>query len=393
MVMPKKRICPVCKKNQLIHKRAKRCRECYYARKDVPSLAKKWVCESCHKPCARNSKVCIDCHRSRGPYTENSRVVKREKEELIRKIAEDTIRQPLATFEEGWKKWQQTIGMMRDRYKGPAKKRKPSVKTNRKRILVKPDLHIPFHDPDMVAAMLAREVGNVDLAILLGDVGAAYSHSRYEKYESVPYSHEWAEVTLMMQTFSESFPEVKVIIGNHDARLRRAIASHLTVDMVEAISAMAGGTLCPITALSRKFSNVTVSRHPIPNSEHTIDWLLVEGDALLAHPEKYSRTPSTALRFFHEWAEENSASIGLDQIRLVVMGHTHTLAMFPWRSNSLLLECGCLCRTQSYMTGAKVGGRPQRRGYCWFEQIDGVTDLNSVGWRWFDVEDGPWRKS
>ena len=319
--------------------------------------------------------------------------MKREKEELIRKIAEDTIRQPLATFEEGWKKWQQTIGMMRDRYQGPAKKRKQAIKTSRKRILVIPDLHIPFHDPDMVASMLARESGNVDLAICIGDIGDAYSHSRYEKYESVPYSHEWAEVTLLMQTFSESFPEVKVIIGNHDARLRKAIASHLTVDMVEAISTMTGGTLCPITALAKQFPNITVAKHEVPNTGHSIDWLLVEGDALLAHPEKYSRVPGSALRFFQEWASDNSAAIGLDDIRLVVMGHTHTLAVFPWRSDSLLVECGCLCKTQGYMTGARIGGRPQRRGYIWFEQIDGVTDLNSVGWRWFDVEDGPWRKS
>ena len=68
------------------------------------------------------------------------------------------------------------------------------------------------------------------------------------------------------------------------------------------------------------------------------------------------------------------------------MGHTHQLAVLPWRSSSLLVECGCLCKTQAYMTGARIGGRPQRRGYVWFDQYDGVTDLNSVGFRWYDVE-------
>ena len=55
---------------------------------------------------------------------------------------------------------------------------------------------------------------------------------------------------------------------------------------------------------------------------------------------------------FEEWASDNSAAIGLDNIKLLVMGHTHTMAILPWRSSSLLVECGCLCRTQSYMTGA-----------------------------------------
>jgi predicted phosphodiesterase len=331
----------------------------------------------------------MSCHRQRGPYTATSRLLRSRKQDLIDDLASGQIRQPLSTFEEGWKQWQQTIGMMRDRYRGPAKPRK---KGKRKRILVIPDLHIPHHEPAMVASMMERERGNVDLAICIGDLGDAYSHSRYAKYKSVPYSYEWSQITLMMQQFSETFPLTKIIIGNHDARLRRAIASHLTVDMVEAISTMAGGTLCPITALSRQYKNIEIAKHPVPNTDLTIDWLLVEGDALLAHPEKYSRVPGSALRFFQEWAADNSDAIGLDGIRLVVMGHTHTLALFPWRSNSLLLECGCLCQTQSYMTGAKVGGRPQRRAYCWFEQIDGVTDLNSVKWRWLDVEDGPWRK-
>ena len=162
--------------------------------------------------------------------------------------------------------------------------------------------------------------------------------------------------------------------------------------MVEAITTITGGTLCPITALSKRFPNVEVAKHQVPNTDHTVDWLHVEGDALLAHPEKYSRVPSGALRFFQEWADDNSSAMGLNDIRLVVMGHTHSLGVFPWRSAKLLVECGCLCRTQTYMTGARIGGRPQRRAYIWFEQIDGVTDLNSVGWRWFDVEEGPWRR-
>ena len=45
------------------------------------------------------------------------------------------------------------------------------------------------------------------------------------------------------------------------------------------------------------------------------------------------------------------------------------------------------------MTQAKIGGRPQRRGYVTFEQVDGRTDLNSVTLHWFDVEDGaPWQR-
>ena len=64
---------------------------------------------------------------------------------------------------------------------------------------------------------------------------------------------------------------------------------------------------------------------------------------------------------------------------------------FPWGADKLLLETGCLCLTQGYMTSARVGGRPQRRGYCYLSQDlrDGawVTDLNSVDWHWYDVDE------
>ena len=380
-------MCPVCGKHPLSRVEAKRCRYCYYKRIGIKSEAKKNFCVDCKKELSGIvSKRCLDCRHS---YVHDQALKNKEQKKFLKENhtpldASQQIREPLSTFEEGWSRFQETIGMMRDRYKGS-----PPQKTNRsgrKRILVIPDLHIPFHEPEMVADMVAKEAKNTDLAICIGDVGDAYALSRFAKYESVPYAYEWSEVTIIMQMLSESFPHVRIIVGNHDARLRKAIASHLTPDMVEAITTMTGGTLCPLTALARKYKNIEIAHHPVPNSDITIDWLTVEGDALLAHPEKYSRVPGSALRAFEEWASDNSSAIGLESIRLLEMGHTHQLAVLPWRSSSLLVECGCLCKTQAYMTGARIGGRPQRRGYVWFDQYDGITDLNSVGFRWYDVE-------
>ena len=380
-------LCPECGTHPISGKKYKRCKYCYYNRVGIKSEAKKNTCIDCKKTLSGyTSKRCREC---RNNYVHEQAIKNKEQKKLLKEQSTQfdptqNIREPLATFEEGWSRFQETIGMMRDRYTGPPNKK--AHRSGRKRILVIPDLHIPFHDPRMVADMIAKESHDTDLAICIGDVGDAYALSRFAKYESVPYAYEWSEVTVMMQTLSESFPEVRIIVGNHDARLRKAIAAHLTPDMVEAITTMTGGTLCPLTALSRRYDNIEIAHHPVPDSDITIDWLTVEGDALLAHPEKYSRVPGSALRAFEEWASDNSSAIGLESIRLLVMGHTHQLAVLPWRSSSLLVECGCLCKTQAYMTGARIGGRPQRRGYVWFNQYDGVTDLNSVGFRWYDVE-------
>ena len=157
--------------------------------------------------------------------------------------------------------------------------------------------------------------------------------------------------------------------------------------MIDAVMYMTGGTLCPLTALTKQFSNITIARHEVPGTTHTVDWFTTIGDAWLGHPQKFSRVPGNALRALEDWLLDVESSLGLDRFRVIVLGHTHQLALIPWRSNSMLVECGCVCRTQGYQLSPRLGGRPQKKGYVWFEQVDGITDMNSIGMHWYsDVE-------
>ncbi len=291
------------------------------------------------------------------------------------------VREPLTSFEQAWAQWQKTIGMMRERYKGPSKG-KPSK--GRQKILVVPDVHAPFHNAEMFATMIAREK-DVDKAICIGDLSDSYALSTFTQYRTVGFSEEWASVTLALQVMSEAFPSVELVIGNHDARLEKRLRERLTVDMVEAVKFLSGGVLCPITALAKRFPNVTVARHPIANGE-SIDWFTTCGDAWLGHPEKYSRVPGAALRAVEDWLSDHEDDFNLGRFRLIVMGHTHTWAQIPWRGRQMLIETGCLCTTQGYQLKPKIGGRPQINGYVTFEQVNGVTDLNSVRFHWLGVE-------
>jgi predicted phosphodiesterase len=292
------------------------------------------------------------------------------------------VREPLASFEDAWSQWQRTIGMMRNRYKGPAK---ASKKKGRQKILVVPDLHAPFHNQTMFAQMIARET-DIDKAICIGDLSDSYALSTFTMYRAVGFSEEWASVTAAMQALSEAFPVVELVIGNHDARLEKRLRERLSLDMVEAVKFMTGGILCPITALAKQFKNVTVARHPVPGGD-TVDWFTTCGDAWLGHPERYSRVPGAALRAVEDWLSDHEDDLGLGRFRMIVMGHTHTYSQFPWRGRQLLVETGCLCETQGYMLKPKIGGRPQIQGYLTFEQTDGRTDLNSVKFHWLGAED------
>jgi predicted phosphodiesterase len=306
----------------------------------------------------------------------------RVREARVRRVDAEDI--PLGQhFEEAWRQWRKAIGMAKDRYQPPTTNYRHKA---RRKILVIPDLHAPFHEEQMFAAMLEREA-DADHVICIGDVGDSYALSRFEKYERMPYRDEWASVNLCIQEMASRFPSVEIVIGNHDARLERQLRQRLTEDMVDAIHLITGGMLCPITAMAKRYPNVTIAQHETPSGKH-VDWFTTCGDAWFGHPEKYSRVAGAALRFTEEWLVDNESALGLDQFRLIVLGHTHAAAIIPYRANKLLVECGCLAKQQGYMLSPRIGGRPQRRGYVTLEQTNGRTDLNSVRFYWFDAVDG-----
>lgn len=301
---------------------------------------------------------------------------------------EQLIRPPLAkTFEEAWRVWQNQIGMMRERFKNPPKAK---VK-KRRRVVIIPDLHVPHHEPQMLQYILTKE-RQADVVVLAGDLIDSYAVSHFVTYERVTPEYEWAQATLVVGAIAETWPDIRVIIGNHDKRLDRQLRTRLNLDMIEAITMMTGGVICPVTALTKRFKNITVAKHDIPNTNYTLDWLTSVGDCLVAHPEAFSRIPSNAVRKFEEWVSDNRIHFGLDRYRLIMMGHTHQLSAFPWRgSGQLLMEVGCLCKPMAYQTEPRIAGRPQVRAYVYLEQDQQrdkswVTDLNSVGWHCFDFE-------
>ncbi len=367
----------------------RRCVTCYRSRRgaDLVHLsAKRKLCPDCgvevsrgSLPPGKKSRRCRACHRK---WREAEKAEQKRDEERDEQRSAN-IREPLADFEESWTRWQSAIGMMRDRYSGPPKTKK---KNGYERVCVVPDVHAPFHEEKFLAELCAREGPVSTKAIAIGDISDAYAFSTFTKYERVPFGEEWAQVTTVVQALSEAFQEVEIVIGNHDERLEKRLRERLSIDQVEAVMYMTGGTLCPLTALAKHYPNVSIAKHTTP-SGHSVDWFTTCGkDAWLGHPQKFSRVPAAALRAVEDWIRDNETVMGLGHPRLIIMGHTHQLAIVPFRSDTLLVECGAICQAQSYQIGPRLGGRPQKRGYITFEQHDGISDLNSVTMRWFDVD-------
>jgi predicted phosphodiesterase len=291
------------------------------------------------------------------------------------------VPEPIGTYDDAVAAWNHRLGIARERYRGPSKRQ---VDQTRQRVLVLPDIHAPYHHPQMLADAIEAE-RKADICVVMGDVSDSYALSRFDKTHRAPVEEEIRHVELILKTLSETFPVVKIIRGNHDARLERQIVSRLNdLEFVQALKYLAGGSLDFVQAVARKLPNVEVCGVQASDGQHA-DWMMVLGDVVLLHAEKYSRVPGSALRGIHEWLQDNERMLRLPpDWRVVIQAHTHQLGMFPFSSDRLLVECGCLCQTPGYAVSARVGGRPQRRGYVTFDLVAGRCDVNSMRLQWLD---------
>jgi hypothetical protein len=291
------------------------------------------------------------------------------------------IREPLASYDEAWTRLTRAIGVAKDRYVGPPKKRKTG---KRIKVVAAGDFHVPFHDKAAVAELIAREAADTDLLMLGGDFGDAQSASIFTKYEHVPFTEELAETKACLDHLSESFQSIRYLRGsNHMDRFEKRIRERLDPDIVDAILYMTGGELSPDLVMVKRYPNVTIDCWQTPHGQR-VPWLMVLGDVAFCHAEKYSVTPGFTTRKVEEWLDDFTGALGLPPIRAVVQFHTHAMSLLPWRTDKVLIEPGAMCLTHGYQLGSKIGGRPQRVGYVTFEMEDGRIDFNSIRLRWLN---------
>lgn len=315
-----------------------------------------------------------------GRYRE-ARSGRLERPEPTEAHSPEAIRAPLASYDDAWSQLERAIGVAKDRYLGP-----PQARPTGKRIKVVAcgDFHIPFHDREAVAELIAREADTADVLCIGGDFGDAHNASTFTKYESVPFTEELAESKAVADLLSQSFQKIEYLRGsNHMDRVAKRLREQLDTDLVDAILYMTGGELSPDLVLMKRYPNVRISCWETPQGQK-VPWLMVIGDVAFSHAEKYSVTPGFALRKVEEWLDDFGGTLGLPPIRAVVQFHTHAMSLLPWRSDKVLIEPGALCKTHGYQLGSKIGGRPQRVGYATFELEDGRIDFDSIKLRWLN---------
>ena len=285
------------------------------------------------------------------------------------------------TADEAWTELDGWIGRKRT----PKPKPRKWEAKKEQRIVVAGDFHAPFHDPDIVSTLIAEEGPKTDTLIISGDLMDFYSISRFLKYERVTIEQEIAGADALLGQLAAAFPDVLIVSGNHDSqRFEKQLRSLLAPEMMHVVELLTGGNLSIIHLLAKRYPNVRFA--PQQAGGHDLNWMTQVGDLLVTHAEKYSRVPGSALRSIDEGLTDFDHVYNLKPWRVLLQAHTHAASIIPWKADRLLAESGCCCLTHGYQLTARMGGRPQRQGYITLEQSAGVTDLNSVRFRWLNAE-------
>jgi len=308
------------------------------------------------------------------------KALRASKPKPARVVAQPSPRLPV-TADEAWEALDAWIG----------RKRIPKVKPPKwqakatQRICVAGDFHAPFHDPDVVATLIAEEGPRTDTLIVSGDLMDFYSISRFLKYERVTIEQEIAGADALLGQLSAAFPDVLIVNGNHDVqRFEKQLRSYLAPEMMHVIELLTGGNLSVIHMLAKRYPNVRFA--PQQAGAYKLGWMTQVGDLIVSHAEKFSTVPGSALRKIEEGLTDFDHVYGLKPWRVLVQAHTHAHSVVCWHADKMLIEGGCCCVTHGYQLTARMGGRPQRQGYTTLTQVNGVTDVNSIKFRWLNAE-------
>ena len=366
---------------------ATRCGRCYRERRGDAAVASTRACGDCGGAVSSGARRCADCHVKHTTRLRTARHRDAEPVPAFRPAAALPYADARAT-------WDRVIGRVKPKFRGPAAPRDPGA---RRKVAVLSDLHVPMHDPDLLADFFER-TRDADVCVSIGDLSESFSVSGWVKYASIGWREEFAALQVVIEELSSRYPRVVCVIGNHDRRLEKRVrGANLSQDAVDAVVSLTGGTLDPVRAIVKGLGgNIEIADWAVPGTVPpvVIDWFCMVGDAWIGHGEAYSRIPGAVMRKTASFLANSQKVLGLPaHPRLVCCGHTHQLGMIPHESGQLLVETGCLVSTQRYMVTAdsvRSAGPPQRRGFVQFEQdrVDGgwVTDLNSVRLHWYDVD-------
>jgi predicted phosphodiesterase len=245
---------------------------------------------------------------------------------------------------------------------------------DRDKIFVLADIHEPYsHSAVIRAALEHKDAGTL---IIPGDVGDFYSKSRFRKTRYVSFKEELASVFRRIEWAATHFPEVRIMLGNHDNRPEKMILGKMDNGAVDLLMLTEHDLLARMASY---FDNVRMVGTPIGVDGIVATHLYQHGDIVFTHGEVSLKQTTAVLErvstYLHRWHRR----LGIKPYRVIAQAHNHR-AMKSIEDGEAWFALPCSMDPYSigaeYIYGSRMIGNPPQVGYTIFYQHNGVTDIN-----------------
>jgi len=261
---------------------------------------------------------------------------------------------------------------------------KPSKEIKKRRlndpdskILVISDVHVPNYDAERLAKALeiGKQHGCNEL-VINGDFLNGDRLSTHAKFKHENFKDEIAEGRALLEKFSKEFDCVYMLDDNHvHDRWRRFLGNNIAPDLHFLLTH-------PYDYMCHGMLNVIRSGEMLPKEcvgfEQELSHVLFLGDALFSHGF-VSGNDGASVRTVQGWYSKWKPAFNLPAARVFLHGHTHKLGV-QYDYDSAIIQTGTLANLEGlkYSMEAHLKGSPPIYGCVVLEQVDGVTQLDSI---------------
>ena len=249
---------------------------------------------------------------------------------------------------------------------------KQSVKKNK--IIIASDFHVPFHSAKALDTLLKEDA---ETLVILGDFGDLFSANRFNNDTSwISQKEEFAHMRAVAETLAKNFKKIYYIIGNHDDRVQRRMTEalpHLGIEID--IMALITTGLNNFEPLS--YTVKGTKAHTRFAQDEILKQFAVLGDVALCHFDHFTGQDAAikANQFLDTWSHILKTP---NPLKVVLHGHTHRLNLNYTPTGKVLISTGCMSQPQGYQLQQAGKYTPPTVGFITLEQINGVTDVNSI---------------
>lgn len=247
------------------------------------------------------------------------------------------------------------------------------------RITAVGDVHVPAQDDEALAHIVRETKDVTDILVDCGDSADNYNFSRYEKYKR---THSALDELTRLQAYyvnlAETYPEVHIMWGNHDARfIKWLVRLGVPPEALEYLEYCAPGiTTNPAARILDGIANVKIVQ-PIKKDFAEFPFIHQINDVVFSHAERFSKIPNKAVGDVIQWLMSFGLHAGIVKpFRMVVQAHTHQAGTTFNNFGIVGIENGCVTKLPDYAGDSKrLSERVPVIGYTRIYQNDGVTDL------------------